>query len=83
MRPPSHTFALLLLHWHTGLVLPYPQSNFNMEFSFAWLYILLEIPRLYLRESQLLLLLLDLLHNCCAQTHDTKYPQTGVILVTH
>lgn len=31
-----------------GLVLPYPQRNFDMEFSFSWLYIIIEVPRLFL-----------------------------------
>ncbi|KAF5839358.1 hypothetical protein DUNSADRAFT_1042 [Dunaliella salina] len=38
----------ILVFVYKGLVLPYPQQNFDMEFSFAWLYIILEIPRLFL-----------------------------------
>lgn len=34
-----------------GLQLPYPQRNFDMEFSFSWLWILVEVPRLFLGES--------------------------------
>ena len=33
-----------------GLELPYPNRNFAMEFSFSWLWILIEIPRLFLSK---------------------------------
>lgn len=35
-------------HGRAGLQLPYPQVNFDVEFALAWLWFLIEIPRLFL-----------------------------------
>jgi hypothetical protein len=35
-------------HIDAGVNLPYLHRNFNMEFSFAWLWVLIEAPRLFL-----------------------------------
>lgn len=38
----------ILVFVYKGLNLPYPTRNFAMEFSFAWLWVLIEVPRLFL-----------------------------------
>ncbi|KAG2489989.1 hypothetical protein HYH03_011618 [Edaphochlamys debaryana] len=36
---------------YKGLTLPYPSTNFAMEFSFSWLWILIDAPRLFLASK--------------------------------
>ncbi|KAG2426456.1 hypothetical protein HXX76_011687 [Chlamydomonas incerta] len=41
----------ILVFVYKGLQLPYPDQNFTMEFIFSWLWILIEIPRLFLASK--------------------------------
>ncbi|EFJ45879.1 hypothetical protein VOLCADRAFT_121132 [Volvox carteri f. nagariensis] len=41
----------ILVFVYKGLQLPYPGRNFAMEFSFSWLWILIEAPRLFLASK--------------------------------
>ncbi|GIL83104.1 hypothetical protein Vretimale_11404 [Volvox reticuliferus] len=41
----------ILVFIYKGLQLPYPGRNFAMEFSFSWLWILIEAPRLFLASK--------------------------------
>ncbi|GAX77664.1 hypothetical protein CEUSTIGMA_g5107.t1 [Chlamydomonas eustigma] len=38
----------ILVFVYKGLTLPYPTRNFAMEFSFAWLWFIIDIPRIFL-----------------------------------
>ncbi|KXZ56115.1 hypothetical protein GPECTOR_2g998 [Gonium pectorale] len=41
----------ILVFVYKGVQLPYPNRNFAMEFSFSWLWILIEVPRLFLASK--------------------------------
>ncbi|PNH04499.1 Transmembrane protein 216 [Tetrabaena socialis] len=41
----------ILVFVYKGLQLPYPTRNFALEFSFAFLWILIEVPRLFLASK--------------------------------
>jgi len=41
----------ILVFVYKGVQLPYPKRNFDMEFCFSWLWILIEVPRLFLESK--------------------------------
>ena len=47
-RVPCAPPAVVFAERNAGLNLPYPTRYFAMEFSFAWLWVLIEVPRLFL-----------------------------------
>ncbi|GFH30810.1 uncharacterized protein HaLaN_29732 [Haematococcus lacustris] len=45
-------FVLNILTFvYKGVTLPYPQRNYVLEFLFAWLWVLIDAPRLFLGEE--------------------------------